>query len=156
QENLAFPLFLVAALALALVIESPSPWRVTLLVCAVALAAAARFELLLLLVIVPTAMVFAGAAKRLVGLLVPFVGAAAAMLVVALVEPRRVQRALQIFPQTTTHYTAGRSLRWFVTSLGDLVLVTGVIPVVALVLLTLAMKRGGAEGERAFLAVTWA
>src|SRR5262249_37950358 len=61
----------------------------------------------------------------------------------------------QIFPQTTTHYAVGRSIRWFVTSLGDLVLVTGVIPVVALVLLTWAKKRE-TNGERALIAVSWA
>lgn len=154
QENLAFPAYLTAIWGLTLALESPSPGRLAFLIGAVAVAASTRFELLLLVLIVPTAVVLAGAARRLARVLVPFAGAGVALLVLALAEPHRLDRALVVFPQTNARYSPTRAFRWLVTSVGDLALVTGVIPLVALVAMT--ALRTKTPRERAFLAVTWA
>jgi Predicted membrane protein (DUF2079) len=156
QENLAFPAFLVAVLALGLVLEAPTPGRQVLLIAATALAAAARFELLILVPIIPTAVVLARAnARRLLVVLVPTLGVILAMIAFAAIRPSRLQGALQTFPETSAGYSVGGVLKWLVRSLAELDLSTGAIPLVALVLLT--ASRGGQRrpGERAFLAVTW-
>jgi len=156
QENLAFPAFLVAVFALGLVLEEPTTARQLVLLAAIAVAAAARFELLVLLPIVPTAVLLARApVRRLAWTLVPTLGAIVAMIVVEAVKPSLFREALQTFPQTSLGYTVGGVLRWFVRTLAALDLATGVVPLVALVVVTAA--RGRREpAERAFLAVTWA
>ncbi len=156
QENLAFPAFLLAVLALGLVLEEPTPRRQMLLVAAIALAATARFELLILVPIVPTAVVLARAsARRLAGVLVPTVGVIVAMITFAAIQPSRLQKTLQTFPETSAGYSVGGVLKWLVRSLAELDLSTGAIPLVALVLLTAARGASRRPGERAFLAVTW-
>jgi hypothetical protein len=156
QENLAFPAFLVAVLALGLVLEAPTPGRQVFLIAATALAAAARFELLVLVPIIPTAIVFARAsARRLAGVLVPTVGVILAMIALAAARPSRLQDALQTFPETSAGYRVGGVLEWLVRRLAELDLSTGVIPLVALVALTAARGTPRRPGERAFLAVTW-
>src|SRR5712691_5815713 len=121
QENLAFPAFLVAVLALGLVLEAPTPGRQMFLIAATALAAAARFELLVLVAIIPTAIVFARAsARRLAGVLVPTVGVIFAMIALAAARPSRLQDALQTFPETSAGYSVSGVLKWFVRSLAEL------------------------------------
>jgi hypothetical protein len=155
QENLAFPAFLVAAFALALVLEEPTTGRQLLLLGAIAVAAAARFELLVLVPIVPTAVLLARApVRRLLVVLVPTVGGIAAMIAVEAAWPSLVRDALQTFPQTSAGYTVGGVLAWLVRTLAALALATGVVPLVALVMVTLARSRAAAE--RAFVAVAWA
>jgi len=155
QENLAFPAFLLAVYALGLVLEEPAPARQALLLAAVALAATARFELLVLVPIVPTAVaLFARAGwRRYAGVLVPTLGAIVAMIVVEAVRPSLFRDALQTFPETSAGYGVGGVLRWLVRTLAALDLATGAVPLVALVLLTVARRTAR---ERAFLAVTWA
>jgi hypothetical protein len=156
QENLAFPAFLVAVLALGLVLEAPTPGRQVLLIAATALAASARFELLILVPIIPTAVVLARAnARRLLGVLVPTVGVILAMIALAAARPSRLQDALQTFPEMSAGYSVGGVLKWLFRSLAELDLSTGAIPLVALVLLTAARGTPRRPGERAFLAVTW-
>lgn len=156
QENLAFPAFLVAVLALGLVLEAPTPRRQLLLIAATVVAAAARFELLILVPIIPTAIVLARAsARRLAGVLAPSLGLIVAMIAFAAARPSRFQDALQTFPETSAGYSVGGVLRWLVRTLAELDLSTGAIPLVALVLLT-AARGTRRPGERAFLAVTWA
>jgi hypothetical protein len=155
QENLAFPAFLAAVLALGLVLEAPTPGRQVLLIAATALAAAARFELLILVPIIPTAVVLARAnARRLLVVLVPTLGVILAMIDFAAARPSRLQDALQTFPETSAGYSVGGVLKWLVRSLAELDLSTGAVPLVALVLLT-ASRGSRRPGERAFLAVTW-
>jgi len=155
QENLAFPAFLVAAFALALVVEEPTTARQLLLLGAIAVAAAARFELLVLVAIVPTAVLLARApVRRLLLVLVPTLGAIVAIVAVEAAWPSLIREALQTFPETGAGYTAGGVLAWFVRTLAALALATGVVPLVALVVVTASRGRGAAE--RAFLAVTWA
>jgi hypothetical protein len=156
QENLAFPAFLVAVLALALVLEEPTVTRQLLLLAAISVAAAARFELLVLVPVVPTAVLLARAPlRRLAWVLVPTVGAVAAMIAVEAVKPSIFRDALQTFPETSAGYSVGGVLRWLVRTLAALDLATGVVPLVALVVVTAA---GGTRrpAERAFLAVAWA
>ncbi len=155
QENLAFPAFLLAVLALGLVLEEPTGGRQALLLGAIVLAAAARFELLVLVPIVPTAALLARAPlRRLAPTLIATVGAVLAMLVVEAVHPSLVRDALQTFPETSAGYTVGGVLAWLVRTFAALGLATGVVPLVALVMVTAAGTRRPAE--RAFLAVTWA
>ena len=156
QENLAFPAFLAAAFILALVLEEPTHVRQLLLLAAIALAAATRFELLVLVPIVPTAVLLARVpVRRLAWVLVPTLGAIAAMIAVEAAEPSLFRDALQTFPETSAGYSVGGVLRWLVRTLAALDLATGVVPLMALVVVTAA---GGARrpAERAFLAVTWA
>jgi len=154
QENLAFPAFLLAVLALALVLEEPTPRRQVLLLGAVALAVATRFELLLLVPIVPTAVVLARAQlRRFAWVLVPSVGAIVAMTAIAAARPSLFRDALQTFPETSAGYSVGGVLKWLVRTLAELDLSTGAVPLVALVLLTAGRKT---SRERAFLAVSWA
>jgi hypothetical protein len=155
QENLAFPAFLAAAFALAVALEEPTAARQALLLVAIAVAATARFELLVLVPIVPTAVVlFARAGwRRYAGVLVPTVGAIVAMLAVEIARPSLFRDALQTFPETSAGYSVGGVLRWLVRTLAALDLATGAVPLVALVLLTVARRT---RVERAFLAVTWA
>jgi hypothetical protein len=156
QENLAFPAFLVAVLALGLVLEEPTTARQLLLLAAIAVAAAARFELLVLLPIVPTAVLLARVpVRRLAWTLVPTVGAIAAMIAVEAVEPALFREALQTFPETSAGYSVGGVLRWLVRTLAALDLAMGAVPLVALVVVTAARGRRQ-PAERAFLAVTWA
>lgn len=155
QENLAFPAFLVAALVLAVVLEEPTTARQLLLLGAIAVAAAARFELLVLVPIVPTAVLLARApVRRLALVLVPTVAAIVAMIAVEAAWPSVFRDALQTFPETSAGYTLGGVLAWLVRTLAALALATGVVPLAALVVVTLARGRGASE--RAFLAVTWA
>ena len=146
QENLAFPAFLVAALALGLVLEEPTSARQLLLLAAIALAAAARFELLVLVPIVPTAVLLARApVRRLAWVLVPTLGAIAAMIAVEAAKPSLFRDALQTFPETSAGYSVGSVLKWLVRTLAALDLATGVVPLVALVVVAAA---GGPAGPR--------
>src|SRR5262245_12733886 len=139
QENLAFPAFLVAAFALALVLEKPTTTRQLLLLGAIAVAAAARFELLVLVPIVPTAVLLARVpVRRLALVLVPTLGAIVAMVAVEAAWPSLIRDALQTFPETGAGYTVGGVLAWLVRTLAALALATGVVPLVALVVVTLA------------------
>jgi hypothetical protein len=76
------------------------------------------------------------------------------MVAVEAAWPSLVRDALQTFPETGAGYTVGGVLAWLVRTLAALALATGVVPLVALVVVTLA--RGPGAAEWAFVAVAWA
>jgi hypothetical protein len=155
QEDLAFPAFLLAVLALAIALEEPTLGHQGLLLGAIALAATARFELLVLVAIVPTAAVLGRAPlRRLAPTMVVTLGAIVAMIAVEAAQPSLIRDALQTFPETSAGYSVGGVLTWFVRTLAALALATGVVPLVALVAVT--VRGASRPTERAFLAVTWA
>ncbi len=153
QENLAYPAFVVAAFALALVLESPTPFRQALLLFATVVAATARFELAVLVPIILTAFALyrapPGRAKVVV---ISCAGFLVALLLLLAFDSSLLLKAFQTFPQTSATYSAGGLLRWLLWGLGDLALISGIVPLLALPLL----RHVEGPAERALLAVTWA
>ncbi len=158
QENLAYPAFLFAALALERVLEAPTRGRLLALLAAAGVASATRFELALVLAVVPTAIVLAGIrSRRLLALLGASVATAAGVGLFVWLAGSTFDGLVRTFPQTTASYGVASFLEWLLWGGVGVVLATGVAPTVALALIS-ARRWGGARlaAERRFLAIAWA
>ncbi len=161
-ETAFFPAFLLAAFATGLAVERPTLRRQALVVGAVGLACATRVQGL---VLVP--VVFSAAAadailrrdRRMLTAWWPFaatVGGAACAYIVAKVAAGHRVLALGVYEGVrNAHYSAGGQARWFLYSLGELVLSVGVVPACALAV-CLPRARRAEPPERAFLLVAGA
>ena len=164
-ENLFFPAFLFAAWAIALAVEAPTAPRQLFALGAIGLAVATRFQGVVLLAVYATAVPLSAllGGRRLrdaafdllrhrVADVAVGVGALA-FLAAKLREGAPSSDWLGFYTQIVdTDYSAGELLRWLVRTAGELTVVVGVIPVVALA--ALLAQRGRDAAERAFLATT--
>ena len=160
-EVLFYPVLVVAAWAMASALERPSWQRQALLVVAVLAAVATRLQAVVLLPAFATALgldaVF-GRSTRGLRRLMPAMAAmallAACWLVWRLVGGEAVLGGYGVV--THISYGVGRASRFVLYHGGDLVLLTGVFPVCAVLLLVISAVRHGEADRRAaaYLAVT--
>jgi hypothetical protein len=162
SEVAFYPVVVLAAWATAAAVESPTWYRQLLCVGAVAAAVGTRLQAAVLLVVLPTAIVVDAAFRRQRLRLRPFAPVLGAMaLLAAIWAASRIgahQSVLGAYGGASGTATAGRSARFVAYHVGDVALLTGLLPFCAfLALLWRAGRRG--EEDRAFsayLAVTFA
>jgi hypothetical protein len=147
-ENLFFPLFLAACLAIALALEQPTEARQALAVGMIVLATLTRVQgLLLFAVLVVSALAVRRDALRK---LAPSLAIACATGIVVVV--RLALGNLGVYEvQARAGYTASGVLAWATRSFAELALSVGIVPMAAL--LALALRHQGL-GDRVFVAVT--
>ncbi len=160
-EVLFYPVLLLAAWAMARAIEEPTWQRQCLLVVAVAAALATRLQAIVLVPAFVTAVgldvVFARSVARLRQFAAAFVGLG--LIAVAWAAWRVASREAVLGGYgVVTHatYGVGRAARFIVYHAGSLILLTGVVPAAALLLLVgaAAWGRDADRRVRAFLLVT--
>ena len=164
-ENLFLPAFLLAAWAIALAVETPTVPRQTFALAAIAIAVTTRFQGVVLLAVyataVPLAALLAGGRLRdgafdLLRHRVADVAVGVSAFAVVAAKLREGAPSadwLGFYTQIVdTDYTAGELLRWLVRSAGELTVVVGVLPIVALAILL--VERGQSAAEHAFVATT--
>lgn len=146
-EVLFYPLFCLSAWLMARVLVRPTPGLQALVLGSILLTALTRVQgLLLAPAFVVTAVLAAGLSRtgrRSLLRLAPSIAAlalgAVLWLGVALVTGRNPLGAYEV--TTSVRYGTGQSLRFLVYHTADLVLLTGVVPVAALLLLTASVAR---------------
>src|SRR5581483_6203003 len=160
-EVLFYPLLVLAAWAMARAIERPTPARQALLVAAVACAALARLQAIVLLPAFATALgldSLLARSRRLPTRLAPsLVGMGllvAGWLAWRLGSSDSVLGGYEVVAHSS--YSVGRAARFVVYHAGSLAMLSGLVPLCALLLLLLAGARRGEPDprRRAFLATT--
>ncbi len=156
-ENVFYPAFLLAALAMVVWLERPDLTRTLLLFGAFLLAYVTRAQAVAFLPAMATAPFLVSGRRALREFRWFFIGGASAVLLLVLVQAARGSSIFGVFGayEVAGHagYTAGGVFHWWVYHWEELILSLGVVPFVALVVLTGTM-RGRPRNERAFLAAT--
>ena len=138
-----YPAVVLAAFALARALERPTPARQTLLVVACAVAAMTRLQAFVLLPVVVTAAALDALLRRRLRSALSLVPAATGILATALAwagwRLRNGGPLSRVFggyePAGQVHYDVGSALRFVLYHYADLVILTGAIPVAALLVL---------------------
>jgi len=158
-ENAFYPIFLFAALALVHTLERPS-WRsVALFVLAALLAYETRAQAVVLVAAALTAPLVLAAMSRRPGLVLRYrwlygilVGGGALVVLAEVARGRSLRSLLGAYAAATdSSYSAGSVAKWLLWHVAELDLYTGVLPVLALVVL-LGRSRRLVTEERVFLA----
>jgi hypothetical protein len=159
-EVLFYPFFLAAAWSMARVLEQPSRQRQALMVVAVAATVATRLQAVVLLPAFATALGLDAVLARSMRVLRSLVPALAAMMLLAVGGIAwRLGSGEPVLGGygVVTHiaYGAGRAARFVLYHAGSLVILTGVFPACALLLLLIGAARRGEpdRNARAYLAV---
>jgi len=160
-EVLFYPVMALAAWATARALERPTFGRQALAVAAAGAAVLTRLQALalfpVLLVAVALKLLFDRAGWRSARRFLPLLAVGAAGTAYSLISATRGRQVLGAYePTGRVHYTLGDSLRFVEYHFGDLALMMGVIPVVALAVVAVRALAGREESNavRAYLAVT--
>ena len=149
SEVAFYPILTLAAWALARAIAEPTPRRQALLAAAVALAVMTRLQALVLLPVAVAAVVadaaFARSWRRALRSLPGIVGIALLLALWQLVQSLRGEPLLGAYDAARSNAGAGAAARFVLYHAGDVALMTGVVPVCALLALGL---RYAVRGER--------
>ncbi|MBA3329571.1 MAG: glycosyltransferase family 39 protein [Actinobacteria bacterium] len=163
SEVLFYPVLVTAAWAMAAVLEHPTLARQALLVAMLAAAAATRLQALVLVPILLTAVLLKllldrdlRTARALTPILVTLAGLASAWSAWRLLDGGSWAGLLGIYASVASgSYDVGNAARFSLYHLGDLLLLTGVVPAGALILLATETVRAreSSPALRAFVAV---
>ena len=143
-ENLFYPVFLLAALALVLVLERPTPPRIALLLALTFVAFLTRTQAVAIVPALLTAPLLLGRRRLREFRLLYALVAGGALLVLAFEvvrgnSPLAVLGAYRV--TTSAHYSVGGILKWLVYHVGELDLYVGVAPFAALLFLLATRER---------------